>query len=42
MAEVVLAGRLHVASCFALEGEVAAAIVAGTITTPAEIDLAFA
>ncbi|CAL8972927.1 hypothetical protein RHODGE_RHODGE_01042 [Rhodoplanes serenus] len=36
------AARAHVRACFAAEAAVLAGIAAGTITTPAEIDAAFA
>lgn len=42
MAAVCLAGRDHVAAAFAIERAVQEAIVAGTVTTLAEIDAAFA
>lgn len=37
-----VAARGHVLACFAKEGEITAAIAAGTITTTAQIDTAFA
>lgn len=39
---IALAVGAHVQACFAAEADVLAAIEAGTITTPAEIDAAFA
>lgn len=40
--EMAIAARAHVLACFAREGEVRAAIAAGTVTTFSAIDAAFA
>lgn len=40
MSQVVLAGRAHVAACFAVEGSLEVSINDGTVTTKAEIDVA--
>lgn len=42
MGAVIMAARTHIAQCFALEQTVIAAIDAGTVTTRAQIDSAFA
>ena len=40
MAQVVVAARTHVASCFAVEGQLEADVIAGSVTEDGAIDAA--